>query len=419
MRFTCDTNELNTALSIVSRALAVRSTKPILEGILFESCDEGLRLTCTDLALGIETLLPATFSEEGRAVLPGKLLCEIIRKLPGGPCDITVGERMQATIRCASVRTTINGFDPVEYPELPQVEGERFELPQNTLKDMVGRTLFAIAQDESRSISQNIRWGYEKRFAQGIHHMGNRRVLGYDEVNGVLTPNEDAWIVRMAFELFNQGMGYQKIAEAITAAGGKRMRGSTAFSASSIQSIVDNEIYVGDRMLQKRPPQHYLTKKPDPNAQYQTYYWRDTHEGIIDRKTWEKAQAVLDARKRDRISGVYKKTPATHFLYGKVFCARCGAPYKRRTLSGGTTDGAPFYHKVWNCRERQKGKAGSGCRNASVAEEELLRGISDALGWEWKGAEEFDTERFLREVQAVHLENGAASVQKWTQRVSA
>ena len=103
MRFICDTNELNTALSIVSRALAVRSTKPILEGILFESCDEGLRLTCTDLALGIETLLPATFSEEGRAVLPGKLLCEIIRKLPGGPCDIAIGERMQATIRCASV----------------------------------------------------------------------------------------------------------------------------------------------------------------------------------------------------------------------------------------------------------------------------------------------------------------------------
>ena len=75
--------------------------------------------------------------------------------------------------------------------------------------------------------------------------------------------------------------------------------------------------------------------------------------------------------------------------------------------------------KVWNCRERQKGKAGNGCRNASVAEEKLLRGISDALGWEWKGAEEFGTERFLREVQAVHLENGAASVQKWTQRVSA
>ena len=153
MRFICDTNELNTALSIVSRALAVRSTKPILEGILFESCDEGLRLTCTDLALGIETLLPATFSEEGRAVLPGKLLCEIIRKLPGGPCDIAIGERMQATIRCASVRTTINGFDPVEYPGAAAGRGRALRAPpENTLKDMIGRTLFAIAQDESRPI---------------------------------------------------------------------------------------------------------------------------------------------------------------------------------------------------------------------------------------------------------------------------
>ena len=152
MRFTCDTNELNTQLSIVSRALAVRSPKPILEGVLLESCGENLRLTCTDLALGIETTLPATFSEEGRAVLPGKLLCEIVRKLPGGECDIAIGDRMQATIRCASIRTTISGFDPVEYPELPQVVGETFSIPQNTLRDMIGRTLFAIALDESRPI---------------------------------------------------------------------------------------------------------------------------------------------------------------------------------------------------------------------------------------------------------------------------
>lgn len=119
MRFVCDTNELNTALSIVSRALAVRSTKPILEGILFESCDEGLRLTCTDLALGIETTLPATFSEEGRAVLPGKRSAKSSVSSPAAPVISPSAERMQATIRCASIRTTITGFDPVEYPELP------------------------------------------------------------------------------------------------------------------------------------------------------------------------------------------------------------------------------------------------------------------------------------------------------------
>ena len=152
MRFSCDTNDLNSSLSVVSRALAVRSPKPILEGILFESCDEGLKLTCTDLALGIETIIPATFIEEGRAVLPGKLLCEIVRKLPGGMCDIAISDRMQATIRCASIRTTISGFDPVEYPELPQVAGASFVMQQTTLRAMIGRTLFAIAVDESRPI---------------------------------------------------------------------------------------------------------------------------------------------------------------------------------------------------------------------------------------------------------------------------
>ena len=152
MRFSCDTNQLNTSLSIVSRALAVRSPKPILEGVLFESCEEGLRLTCTDLALGIETVIPATFIEEGRAVLPGKLLCEVVRKLPGETCEFSISDRMQATIRSATSRITISGFDPAEYPELPQVSGEGFTMSQSMLKDMVGRTIFAIAVDESRPI---------------------------------------------------------------------------------------------------------------------------------------------------------------------------------------------------------------------------------------------------------------------------
>ena len=152
MRFSCDVSDLNASLSIVSRALAVRSPKPILEGILLESCDEGLRLTCTDLALGIETVIPATFIDEGRIVLPGKLLCEVVRKLPGGQVEFKISDRLQTTIRCASSRTTIMGLDPVEYPELPDVQGPNFEMEQGKLRDMIGRTLFAIAVDESRPI---------------------------------------------------------------------------------------------------------------------------------------------------------------------------------------------------------------------------------------------------------------------------
>ena len=285
--------------------------------------------------------------------------------------------------------------------------------------EMIFSMMAAIAQDESRSISQNIRWGYEKRFAQGIHHMGSNQVLGYDEVDGVMTPNEDAWIVKMAFELFNQGTPYQRIAEAITAAGGKRLRGATPFDGGTIRYMIQNEIYVGDRRMQKQPPQNYLTKEPDPNARYQSYYWRDTHEGIIDRDTWEKAQAVVEARRKDLQMGVDRKGKETHFLYGKVFCAACGAPYKRRTLPHKRMEGETVYHKVWNCRERQKGSKGNGCKNSFIREEELLRKISDQLGWEWKGAECFDAEQFHALVQIVYVENGEVTVRKLARRVSA
>lgn len=152
MRFSCVTNDLNIALGIVSRALAVRSTKPIFEGVLFESCEGGLRLTCTDLALGIQTVIPASFSEEGRIVLPGKLLCEVVRKLPGDRVEFSVNERFQAAIRSANARTNLAGLDPIEYPELPAVSGYSFSMPQATLRDMIARTGFAIAVDESRPI---------------------------------------------------------------------------------------------------------------------------------------------------------------------------------------------------------------------------------------------------------------------------
>ena len=61
--------------------------------------------------------------------------------------------------------------------------------------------LAALAQDESRSISENVRWGYMQRYAQGKHRLGNNRLLGYDmDAEGKLRPNQDAWIVQMAFE---------------------------------------------------------------------------------------------------------------------------------------------------------------------------------------------------------------------------
>ena len=95
-------------------------------------------------------------------------------------------------------------------------------------------------------------------------------------------------------------------------------------------------------------------------------------------------------------------------------CSHRSRLYRHKRVEGETV-----YHKVWNCRERQKGPKGNGCRNNFIREEELLRKVSDQLGWEWKGADDFDAEQFNALVQAVYVENGEVSVRRLARRVSA
>lgn len=153
MRLTCSSTDMGAALNIVTRAIATRSTIQILEGVLLTSCPEGLRLMCTDLALGIETYIDAQIAEEGSIVLPGKLLAEIVRKLPEGEMEIKINEQNVASIRCEKSRTTLSGLPAEEYPALPEVgESKTISLPKVMLKDMIQRTTFAIATDETRPI---------------------------------------------------------------------------------------------------------------------------------------------------------------------------------------------------------------------------------------------------------------------------
>lgn len=153
--------------------------------------------------------------------------------------------------------------------------------------------LSAVAQDESHSISQNIQLSYASRFKRGEYNFGNNKILGYDCVQGKLVPNQDAWIIREVFKRLLEGQSYREIASGIEAMGAKTLRGNPHFSVEAIRYIVRNETYVGDKLLQKQPPRDYLTRKPDPNREYASNYLKDDHEGIIDRDTWERTQAIL------------------------------------------------------------------------------------------------------------------------------
>ena len=271
--------------------------------------------------------------------------------------------------------------------------------------------LSAVAQDESRSISENIRWGYAKRFERGEYCMGSNRILGYDSdpKTKKLVPNQDAWIVRLAFERFVQGVLYRQIADELNEMGAKGLRGNTPLSESAVQRIVGNETYVGDKLLRKTPPVDFLSKRPDPHAVYTSYYIRDDHEGIIDRETWEKAQEILEQRREKKYRGMYRdmqrRSTAYHPFHGKVYCGECGEVYMRRTFTLLGKDGKKIYYKAWNCRERQKGKQGNGCRGRTVKEKKLEELVAAELDWE-----AFDRERFEREVERIVVAKNGISV---------
>jgi hypothetical protein len=159
--------------------------------------------------------------------------------------------------------------------------------------------------------------------------------------------------------------------------------------------MLQNEYYVGDMLLQKSPPQHFLTKRPDTTAEFRSYYVGNSHEGIIDRDTWEKTKEIFDAIDKNRKMGIVKNCTKTHFLYGKIFCGQCGAPYKRRTLR--TVGGEKYI--AWNCKERQKGKEGNGCKNRTVSEEKILFAITENLG-----ITEFDRAAFEAQIARVLIE---------------
>lgn len=239
--------------------------------------------------------------------------------------------------------------------------------------DFVFSMLAVAAQEESRSISENIRWRYTKNFRDGIFRMGNNRILGYNmDEEGRLIPNEDAWVISRVFQRYLEGMNFSQIAADITKMGGKRLRSSRPFDADTIRRILHNVTYVGDLQLQKRAPADYLTKQPMDHREYTTYYVSDSHPGIVDRKTWMMAKEKLEQAQAQRRRGVMRNPSLSHFLYGLVFCGECREPMVRKTY----VDKKKNIYKAWQCRARQRGGS---CKNPYIREEILVGELTAVL----------------------------------------
>lgn len=157
MRIKIDKQSLCNAVSIVNHAISSKTTMPILEGIKIKTVNEGVKFTCYDMTLGIETTIPATVSEDGEAVVPGKLFHEISRKLPNDADVDLYFDNDFVEITCAGSKTKMHVLSVQDFPLLPEIDEENsFEYTQEKIKEMIRKTLFAAAIDESRPILTGI-----------------------------------------------------------------------------------------------------------------------------------------------------------------------------------------------------------------------------------------------------------------------
>ena len=151
MNIICDKTLLSTAIDGVSKAVTLRSTIPVLEGILLKA--EGFQLTLTgyDLEMGIVTTIEANVKEPGEIVLNAKLLSSMISRMPAGQITIQSADNGKTTIQSGVAQFEIQSMSATDFPELPNTGAEEtLTIKTGVLRDMIDRTLYAVSQDEKK-----------------------------------------------------------------------------------------------------------------------------------------------------------------------------------------------------------------------------------------------------------------------------
>jgi len=153
MKIICYKDKILKALNSVVKAVASKTTMPILEGILIQTNENEIKLTTYDLEIGIEYIMESEVKEQGSTVVNATMFSEIIRKLPDTEITIYINEQNLLVIECEGSLYKLATMNPDEFPELPKINIENsIELEQNTLKNMIRKTIFGVSIEENRPI---------------------------------------------------------------------------------------------------------------------------------------------------------------------------------------------------------------------------------------------------------------------------
>lgn len=226
----------------------------------------------------------------------------------------------------------------------------------------------SLAQEESRSISENVTWGQRKRMADGKVSLPYKQFLGYEKgEDGIpqIVPAE-AKIVRLIFRLYMEGKTFSAIAKHLERHNIPSPAGKKTWQTAVVQSILTNEKYKGHALLQKTFCADFLTKKMVKNeGQVQQYYVENSHPAIIEPDEFDAVQLEIERRKN-----LGRPTSSTSIFASRLICADCGGRFGKKVW--GSYKGDKTYRKeVWQCNDKYKrlGNPGKGCQTPHITEE--------------------------------------------------
>lgn len=225
--------------------------------------------------------------------------------------------------------------------------------------EMLLTFISAVAQNESLTLSENVKWGIHRKYERGhIQSIPSGKFLGYDKDDtGNLVVNEvEAATVRRIYQEFLDGYGYYQIAKHLTEDGVPTERGSKVWCWGSLKKILTNEKYMGDTLCQKTYNYDHLTKRRVKNkGELPQYYYEDTHPAIINKETWKCVQLEFERQsqytKAHHIS-TYHRHCEEFPLSAKVTCSHCGHTFVLRESMRSKDLG----QKYWICKNFREGR---------------------------------------------------------------
>lgn len=223
----------------------------------------------------------------------------------------------------------------------------------------------SLAQEESRSISENITWGQRKSFSDGKVHLPYKHFLGYSkgEDDRPTIVESEAKIVRLIYRLFLDGKSQAAICKELERLNISSPGGKEKWSKTTITSILTNEKYKGDALLQKKFTTDFLTKKQKKNeGEVPQYYVENSHPAIIDPDEWDNVQAEFARRKA--LGNAYS---GKSVFSAKLVCEDCGAFFGSKVWH--STD--RYRRTIWQCNSKFKNK--ERCQTPTIDMETVQR----------------------------------------------